>query len=327
MRRLPVLLALIACALVQAGCAATGFDRTAASGYPAPVGAVFRDQPASPLLVVIPAGAFMMGSAEAETRREGRQAETAAFERPQHRVRVARPLAVGRYLVTRGEYAAFMTATVREPSNACNVLDGRWQLEPGRSYLDTASPQTQTDLNPASCIAVADAEAYAAWLSESTGHSYRLLHEAEWEYAARGGSSASRWWGDSVDMLCRYANGADRSYDHAYPGDDKVNTRCDDGFVQSNPVGAFPPNPFGLYDMLGNLWEWTADCFVASYAHASSDASTAVADGDCSRRSIRGASWHNHPDALRSAARFSLPADMHSSSLGFRILRLPDPPK
>jgi formylglycine-generating enzyme required for sulfatase activity len=171
---------------------------------------------------------------------------------------------------------------------------------------------------------VADAEAYLQWLSALTGHRYRLLREAEWEHAARAGTSTGRWWGDDRGTLCRHANGADRSYDRFRPGEPAVNRECDDGYVFTNPVDAFPANPFGLHDMLGNLWQWTADCFVENYDAAPADAAQPVLDGDCSRRVIRGGSWHNYPDALRSAARFALPVTMRSSSIGFRVARLPD---
>jgi formylglycine-generating enzyme required for sulfatase activity len=297
----------------------------AAPGFPAAIGQRFRDAPYAPELVVIPPGSFIMGSTDAETTREGRRAETAAWERPQHRVDVATPLAVGRYFVTRGEYAEFVAATQRVTPDPCNVIDGgKWQPEMGRSFADPAFPQTDT--HPATCVVVADAEAYAQWLSARTGHRYRLLHEAEWEYAARAGTSTSRWWGDERSTLCAHANGADLSYDRARAGEPAVNRSCDDGYVFTNPGDAFPPNPFGLHDMLGNLWQWTADCFVAGYDQASTDASADVVGGDCTRRAIRGASWHNYPDALRSAARFALPPTMRSASIGFRVVRLPDAP-
>jgi formylglycine-generating enzyme len=293
------------------------------SGYPVAVGASFSDQPYAPELVVIPPGSFMMGSTEEETTREGRRADTAAFERPTHMVVLSRALAVGRFLVTRREYGIFVAATNRPAPNGCNVLDGKWQFEAHRSFADTAYPQT--DLDPATCVDLEDTAAYAAWLSRRTGHAYRLLHEAEWEYAARAGTQTSRWWGGDRTEICRHANGADQSYDRTYPGDAHVNTGCDDRFVQSNPTNAFSPNPFGLYDMIGNVWEWIGDCFAPTYAAAPSDASAPITNGDCTRRVIRGGSWHNYPDALRSAARFWLPPDMRSSSVGFRLARLPDP--
>jgi formylglycine-generating enzyme required for sulfatase activity len=287
----------------------------AGSGYPVAAGQHFRDLPQAPDLVVVPAGEFMMGSTPEETTREGRRADTAAFEQPRRRVVLPGPLAIGRFLVTRAEYRAFVDATHRAAPPGCNVLDGRWQFQAGRSFEDTAF--AQTDRHPASCVNTEDAQAYAAWVSARTGHRYRLPHEAEWEYAARAGTTAARWWGDEHQSICAHANGADRSFDRVYPGDAKTNRSCDDGFVQSSPVDAFPPNSFGLHDMIGNVWEWTEDCFTEQLGAPAQGA-------ECARRSIRGGSWHNFPDALRSAARFWLPRDMRSSSVGFRIVRLPD---
>lgn len=328
---------IVAFLLMAAGCASPGQPpspphpstahaaRSHASSYPAPVGGHFRDAAFAPELVVIPGGSFLMGASDEEAAREGRRPETAAWEHPQRHLTIATPWAVGRYLVTRREYTAFIEATHR-PSDGCMVLDGgKWLKEPQRSFADPAFPQTDRD--PAVCVNTADAEAYVRWLNETTGHHYRLLREDEWEYAARAGTTTSRWWGDERNSLCAHANGADQSYHAAYPDDPHANTACNDGYVHTNPVDAFPPNPFGLYDMIGNVWEWSGECFVASYPNAVSETPPLDGQGtaqDCSRRSIRGGSWHNSPDSLRSAARFWLPADMRSSSLGFRVARQPD---
>lgn len=295
-----------------------------ASPYPVAVGVSFKDKSFAPELVVIPAGSFMMGASAAETQREGRSATSAESERPVHRVTLMQPLAVGRYPVTRQEYAAFVTATRRTLPSGCMVLDGQWQLEAQRSFMDAGF--AQTDKHPAVCVSVADAQAYAAWLSNETGATYRLLHEAEWEYAARATTQTTRWWSDDRTGLCAHANGADQSFDRAYPGDSKVNTRCNDGYVHTNPVDAFAANRFGLHDMIGNVWEWVADCFTPDYAQAPSDASASIEIANCQHQVIRGGSWHNYPDALRAAARFWLPSEMRSSSVGFRLARLPNIP-
>jgi formylglycine-generating enzyme len=288
--------------------------------FPAATGRSFRDRSFAPDMVVLPAGRFLMGSTVDETQRVGRRAETAAWERPQHDVLVNKPLAVSRYLVTFAEYDYFIKATGHAVGGNCNVIDaGKWQAQPQRSYLNTAF--LQTPRHPVTCVTVADAEAYLTWLSKVTGHRYRLLHEAEWEYASRAGTRAWRWGGDAPETICRFANGADQSYDRARPGEPNTNKSCDDGYLFTNPVDAFPANAFGLYDMLGNLWQWTADCFTASYAAAPAEASQAVAGGDCGQHIIRGGSWHSYPNALRSAARFALPTDMRSASIGFRVLR------
>jgi formylglycine-generating enzyme required for sulfatase activity len=320
---LPWAAILLAAVLIQFAVPVWSTPETGVSAFPAPVGAAFRDRDWAPEMVVVPTGRFMMGSTEAETTREGRASEFAAWERPRHAVDVSKPLAIGRYPVTLAEFARFVEATGRVLPGGCNVMEhGKWGLNPDKLFKDPAFPQT--DRNPVLCVTWQDANAYAAWLSTETGHRYRLLREAEFEYAVRGGTTTVRWWGDDPGDQCKHANGADISFDKAAPGDPKVDMNCDDGFAYANPVGAFPPNPYGLYDMLGNVWEWTADCFNDSYQDAPREASAPVIAGDCSHRVIRGGSWHNYPNVLRAANRFNLPVDMRSSSLGFRVARLPD---
>ncbi len=279
--------------------------------WPVQAGGTFRDLPWTPEMVVVPAGAFLMGSTDAETTREGRAPALAAAEHPQRRVRFDAPFAVGRTDVTVAEYGAFLAQTHRAVPAACTVdLGGIWRVDqPGYSVLRPGYAQ-QPDF-PAACVSWDDAQAYTRFLSQRTGQRYRLLHEAEWEYAARGGTETARWWGDGRAGLCRHANGADRSFDKAMPGDKEANRQCDDGYAFASPVHAFPPNPFGLYDMIGNLWQWTEDCVAAEPG------------GRCARRAIRGGSWHNYPVALRAANRFALPPAMRSSSLGFRVMREP----
>jgi sulfatase modifying factor 1 len=295
----------------------------AVPGFPAGYGAGFHDSPAAPEIVVIPPGAGVMGSTDDETTREARAPAAAAFEKPRHQVSLTHALGVGKYPVTVLEYGSFVAATHRAVTGGCMVLEGgKWQLDQGKSFRDPAYPQTARF--PAVCVDWQDAQDYVAWLSASTGHRYRLLHDGEFEYAGRGGTQSYRWWGDSQGALCAHANGADRSFDRANPGDAHVNRSCDDGFAFASPVGSFPPNPFGLYDMLGNVWEWTDDCFLANYQNASTDISAEVKDGDCRVRDIRGGSWHNYPNVLRAAIRYSLPVGMRSSSLGFRVARMPD---
>jgi formylglycine-generating enzyme required for sulfatase activity len=226
---------------------------------------------------------------------------------------------VGRYLVTVAQFDRFVKATGRNVFGGCTVdMAGTWGLGATRSYLDPAFPQTEE--HPAVCVTWDDAKAFADWLSAQTGHRYRLLHEREFEYASRGGTTTARWWGDGQEDLCRHANGADQSFDRANPGDPKANLTCDDGYAGTSPVGRFPANPFGLHDMVGNAWEWTADCFRDNYDPATPQ----PPDDGCKRRAIRGGSWHNYPNVLRAANRFWLSPDNRSSSIGFRLAREPD---
>jgi formylglycine-generating enzyme required for sulfatase activity len=314
----PSCLAALSLLLLTTSCAGS-FLMSSTSGYPVSVGSSFRDAPFAPKLEVLPAGAYMMGSTEAETTRENRAGGPAASEKPRHREVIEHPLAIGEYLVTVDEFNRFVKATHRMVFDGCQVdITGTWSLDPKRSYLDPAF--TQGGRNPAVCVTWNDAEAYTQWLSAQTGHHYRLIAEREFEYAARAGTQTARWWGDSQADLCAHANGADQSFDRAYPGDKLSNKTCDDGFAATNPVDHFAPNPFGLYDMTGNAWEWMADCFRANY----SPSTLSPDEATCQRRSIRGGSWHNYPNVLRSATRFALAPTMRASSTGFRVARDPD---
>jgi len=164
-----------------------------------------------------------------------------------------------------------------------------------------------------------DAKAYTAWLSRKTGHTYRLPSEAEWEYAARAGTTAARYWGASADDACGYANGHDRTSKRVNQFDWSSHD-CDDGYAQTAPVGSFEANVFGLHGMLGNVWEWTEDCWNESYAGAPSDTNLWKA-GDCSRRVLRGGSWSDLPWSVRSANRFRDGAANWYGNDGFRIVR------
>jgi formylglycine-generating enzyme required for sulfatase activity len=272
---------------------------------------------------VVAPGAFLMGATEAETANVGRSETQNVWERPQHRVVVSTPLAIGRFDVTRGDYARFLAATGYSVPAGCMVdNDGVWGFDAGRSFRDPGYPVD--DRHPANCVSWDDAKAYAAWLSRATGHPYRLLHEAEWEYAARAGTTGDHWWGPQHEDLCAYLNGADRSYDRAFPGYAFLDRACDDGYAETSPSGAFRPNPFGLYDMYGDVEQWTGDCFAPSYANARRDAEAEVGTTTCETVAVRGGTWHSGWPLFRASSRGFLPYTMRATSVGFRIVRLPD---
>ncbi|WP_420463593.1 formylglycine-generating enzyme family protein [Candidatus Palauibacter sp.] len=228
----------------------------------------------------MPAGTFTMGSPPSE---EGRDDD----EGP-HSVTIPAPFAVGVYEVTFAEWDACVRA------GGCGgyaPADGGW----GRGN------------RPVIYVSWDDAQAYVSWLSQQTGARYRLLSEAEWEYVARAGSRTARYWGESESGQCRNANGYAEF--------------CDDGYeFETAPVGSFAPNVFGLYDALGNVWEWTQDCRNWSYAGAPSDGS-AWQSGNCGRRVLRGGSWNNSPRNLRSAYRSRNPTGDRYLNYGFRVAR------
>jgi formylglycine-generating enzyme required for sulfatase activity len=166
-----------------------------------------------------------------------------------------------------------------------------------------------------------DATAYAKWLSQRTGKGYRLLTEAEWEYAARAGTATTRYWGDSRDVGCAYANGADQAARTQVRGaGDWHIADCQDRYGYTAPVGSYRPNAFGLHDMLGNLWEWTQDCWNGNYKGAPADGN-AWATGDCELRSVRGGSWEDSPVAVRAAYRVGSPIEIRVFTRGFRVAR------
>ena len=283
-----------------------GLPAVAQTGSEHAPGDRFRDCDECPEMMVVPAGSFTMGSPLSEVERYER-------EGPAHLVTIAHAFAVGVYEVTRDEYSRFVSAAGHATGErSCRVYaDPGWEERSGHDWQDPGFRQTSRD--PALCVSWDDAQAYVAWLSARTGHDYRLLSAAEWEYAARGGTS-SRWYWESESEQCGYANGADESTHFGW------RTGCDDGQPRSAPAGSYGANAFGLHDTLGNAWEWVRDCWNWSYAGAPVDGS-AWEEGDCSSRVIRGASWANTPKYLRAAHRGGVHAAFRSDYVGFRVAR------
>ena len=163
------------------------------------------------------------------------------------------------------------------------------------------------------------------WLMSLFGHhDYRLPSEAEWEYAARAGTTAARYWGDKLDDGCAYENIGDQSLKKSEPDWLTEYAACNDGYVETAPVGSFKPNPWGLYDMLGNVENWVEDCFVASYDNAPTDGKPLTAD-PCAYRVIRGAAWDEKLRAVRAASRIDDAPTDRSNDVGFRVVRVARP--
>ncbi|MBV8538583.1 MAG: formylglycine-generating enzyme family protein [Alphaproteobacteria bacterium] len=270
-------------------------------------------------MVVLPSGRFMMGTEAWAANLEGIPAQIAQWEQPRHEVVARQQFALGKYDVTRGEFARFIKATGYATAPGCVTWTGaKFERDARASWSNPGFPQTERD--PVVCVSWTDATAYAAWLSQLTGKPYRLPTEAEWEYAARSGSVDSRWWGNDPNSACSYANGADLSLRAQIPSNDAA--QCRDGYVFTSPVGTFKPNAFGLYDMLGDAWQWTEDCWRPDYAQAPGDAARAVASGaDCARRVIRGGSWGNGAGAVRAGARNEDEVNGRNAGGGFRVAR------
>lgn len=271
-------------------------------------GKTIRDCPTCPVMTVLPTGRFKQGS-------PGGEGNTPSFERPQHWVNIGKSIAMSTTPVTVDEFGQFIAANGRD-MQGCDTYDGDWKHRQDKSWKDPGFNQTGT--HPVTCVSSNDAAAYAAWLSTQTGHRYRLPSASEWEYAARAGAEAVQPWGPVATDACRYANVADQSAADQYPGWRIFD--CDDAYANTSPVGSFEANAFGLKDMLGNVFQWTDDCWNADYTGAPVDGS-ARSDGDCTQRELRGGSWFSSPDYVRANYRNRFAADYRTSSVGIRLVR------
>jgi formylglycine-generating enzyme required for sulfatase activity len=281
----------------------------------------FKECDNCPEMVMLPAGSFVMGSPEGE---QGRSSD----ESPQHVVTIARAFAAGKFEVTVDQFAAFAKDTQYDAGAKCMTLeDGKSAIKDGRSWRDPGYPQTGS--HPVACVNWNDAKAYLTWLAKKTGKDYRLLTEAEWEYAARATTArgpGSRYsFGDDESQMCRYGNVADRTVRQTIPGASAWTIfPCSDGYAFAAPVGIFAPNAFGLYDVHGNVWEWTEDCYNGSYNGAPADGAPWTA-GDCNHRVLRGGMWGSSPASVRTARRFKDQTDTRSQDIGFRVARPMEP--
>lgn len=231
-----------------------------------------------PQMVVIPAGSFMMGSPAAEENHQ-------ASEEPLHKVTIAKPFAVAKFQLTFDEW----DTCVAYGDCPRGVGDGGF----GRGQ------------RPVIFVTWDDAQRYAAWLSKMTGKPYRLLTEAEYEYAARAGGQTAYPWGDDIGKNNANCKGCGSNWDDS----------------QTAPVGSFKPNAFGLYDMIGNAFEWVEDCVHGNYDGAPTDGSAWIEGGNCTYHIDRGGSWNFPPDSVRSAFRDSSTTGQRIDNLGFRVGR------
>ena len=271
-------------------------------------GTVLRDCPTCPAVTVLPAGRFEQGSKYTDT-------AASPFEKPAHVVAIRHPFAMSTNAVTVDEFRAFVTATAHDMQGGCDVYDGSWRRRPDSGWENPGFAQTGS--HPVTCVSWTDAKAYAAWLSKTTGHRYRLPSASEWEYAARAGTAAVLPWTEASGA-CTAANVADQSAARRYPGWTVFG--CDDGFAFTAPVGSFTANAFGLNDMMGNVFQWTEDCWRADYVGAPIDGS-ARTGGDCSDHELRGGSWFSTPAYVRANYRNHFDADYRTSSVGIRLVR------
>ncbi len=218
-------------------------------------------------------------------------------ERPVHEVCVS-GFDMGKYEVTNAQYKKF------KPQHKSESSEGLTQ---------------DKDDQPVVNVTWDEAVAYAKWLSKESGQTYRLPTEAEWEYAARAGTTTIRYWGNNPDDTCKYANVADLAAKKKRPT--WITFFCDDGYVVSAPVGSFKPNQFGLYDMLGNVWEWCKDVYNAE-AYSKLPKDNPDFEGMGEYRVMRGGGWSNGPLGIRSSHRVGLSPDFGHHALGFRLVKI-----
>jgi len=272
---------------------------------------------------VVPAGVFRFGSALNDP-----EADPGTGEMPAMLVTIARPFAMTRTEITVAQFRAFTQATQYPVAGDCRIPSGgSWQRYPEHSWSDPGFGTAQTDTEPVVCISFADAKAYAIWLSKQSGHAYRLPSEVEWEYAARAGTSTARFFSEAdsdetslLSMACEYANvyDAGAARDLALP---IPYARCSDENTYTAPVGSYRPNAFDLYDLIGNVREWTEDCYTSSNDGRPEDARPWIWAGGCESRVVRGGSYASRPSHARAAVRESEAEGLRQADLGFRLVR------
>ncbi len=265
-------------------------------------GDTFKDCDDCPEMVVVPPGDFMMGSPDSEEKRY-------YSEGPRHKVTIANKFAVGKFEITRAQFATFVNETGHDIGKKCRTFEEKkWKERFNRSYENPGF--RQDDTHPAVCVNWDDAKAYTRWLSRKTKKTYRLLSEAEWEYVARANAITPFWWGKSIST-------ARANYDgnYIYNGSRGQHRK------KTVSVDSFQPNNFGLYNVHGNVWEWVEDCWHKNYHGAPKDGTIWTKDGDCKRRVLRGGSWNDSPAILRSANRDRINSRYRDNDTGFRVSR------
>ena len=279
-------------------------------------------------LVLIPAGEFTMGSSETQEELAAKLPgyETGDFpdEYPAHRVRVTKPFYLGTHEVTRGEFQRFVESTDYKTEGEKDGQGGYgWNaakddFEQSSKYTWLNPGFEQKDNHPVVNVSWNDAKSFCDWLSKKENKSYRLPTEAEWEYACRAGSHGIYSFGDDTAKLTKHGNVADEFLRRTIKRPDWTFADGDDGHSFTAPVGSYPPNAFGLYDMYGNVDEWCNDWFSLDY-YGSSPSEDPPGPMMGLGRIYRGGSWDPYPRNCRSAFRAGFAPSLRFSSLGFRV--------
>ena len=287
-------------------------------------GQVWKDAATGMKFVWIPSGCFQMGQTTAEKqyliKARGKEEYTKYYmdELSRHKVCLD-GFWMGQHEVTRGEFRQFIKATgyqtdAEKKGTAWiknKETDWKWKEKKGYHWQKVGYPQEDT--HPVVNVSWNDAQAFIKWLNKRTGKEFVLPSEAQWEYACRGGSNAMRFWGDGEAEACRSANVADKDYwSSSFP--------CSDGYKFTAPVGNYQSNGFGLYDMLGNVWEWCQDIY-AKDAYKKHSSKNPIYAQSGSYRVYRGGSWDSRPANVRCADRDRYTPGNRGFDLGFRLLR------
>jgi formylglycine-generating enzyme required for sulfatase activity len=246
----------------------------------------FIDSTTGMQFVSVPAGCFKMG----DTWGDGQ-----GDEKPVHEVCLD-GFSMGKYEVTNAQYRKY------RPNHSSGSYDGNSLNE---------------DNQPVTNVSWFDAVDYAKWLSKKSGRTYRLPSAAEWEYAARGGTTGRNYWGDNQADACRYANGADLAAKSQWP--EWAASNCNDGYKVAAPVGSFLPNAYGLYDMMGNAWEWTGDWYDAEY-YFESPRDNPLGPSSGNLKNPKGGGWGNASECIRVSDNNGFEPDFRIFFLGFRLL-------
>ena len=285
----------------------------------------FRDCDFCSEMVVLPAGSYLMGAKKDEFEGENRDQFRTRYlsETPQHVVQI-KSFAIAKVDVTKEQFAIFARETKFEGKGCRKLYKGIFSttliVDMNADWNNPGFQQTNQD--PVVCISWHDAKKYINWLNQKltnkTTGIYRLPTEEEWEYAARAGTTTRMYWGDSSAKQCQYENGKDISADNTDKEVPMIN--CRDGYSETSPVGSFKANPWGLYDMLGNVSKWMTNCERYDYSNGTSNLAQYSPKENCEKHELRGGSWKTSPLAIRAAARGALLSDSREQNVGLRLV-------
>jgi serine/threonine-protein kinase PpkA len=273
-----------------------------------------------PIVVNIPAGCFQMGSPINEAGR--------SEDESMHRVCV-KSFKLSKNEVTVAEFKKFVDATQFSTDAERNSLEigcwshqkaaeNHWDWRDWANWKQPVKGVANIDATPVTCVSYHDVMVYIDWLNQETGQVYRLPTEAEWEYAARAGTTTARYWGNNPDIACGFANVADSTKSGTEQWEQ--NHHCEDGYFYIATVRALKANKFDLHDMLGNVWEWTCSVYDEKYTGKEALCMDKY-PGFEAMISIRGGGWNADPDRIRAAARNWSTAWSRQANLGFRLVR------